>query len=73
MPRISEELRNQIRQSLILKYQQQFGANYMQSFHKNLIPNPVPELAQQFGVSQYAVTQIHTRIKNVGYLTRTLT
>ena len=73
MPRLTDIQKDQIRQSLILCYQQQFGPTYQQCFHKNLSPNPVPALAQQYGVSQYQVQKIHTRIKMVGYMTRPIT
>jgi hypothetical protein len=71
MPRaISDELKAQIRNSLVHEYQQQFGANYAQCFHKNLKPDPVPTIAQQYTVSQSAVKKIHASIKMIGYLTR---
>lgn len=67
---ISDELKAQIRNSLVLEYQQQFGPNYAQYYHKNLKPDPVPALAQQYNVSCSAVKKIHASIKMIGYLTR---
>ena len=72
MPKLTEELEHQIHKMLMFKYQLQFGTEWNQSFHKNLIPSPVQEIAEQLNVSQSAVRRIHAKIKSVGYLLRPL-
>lgn len=70
MPKVSVDLKQQIRQSLLGRYQQQFGANYMQSLHKNLIPSPIEELAQTYNVSKTCVSKIRSDILTLGLMLR---
>jgi hypothetical protein len=72
MPKVSEDLKQQIRQSLYQRYQEQFGANYMAMLHKNLIPSPIEELAQTYTVSKSCVSKIRSEILNLGLMLRPL-
>jgi hypothetical protein len=73
MPKVSDDLKQQIRQSLYLRYQQQFGANYRTMLHKNLIPSPIEELAQTYNVSKGCVSKIRSEILMMGLMLQPLT
>lgn len=70
MPKVSDEVKQQIRQSLLTRYQQQFGVNYLQCLHKNLIPSPIWELAQTYGVSKSCVAKIRSELLMMGLMLR---
>lgn len=70
MPKVSDELKGQIRQSLLQRYQQQFGVNYMQNLHKNLIPSPIEEIAQTYNVSKSCVAKIRSDLLMLGLMLR---
>lgn len=70
MPKVSDEVKEQIRQSLLMRYQQQFGANYMVMLHKNIIPSPIEELAQTYTVSKSCVSKIRSELLTLGLMLR---
>jgi hypothetical protein len=70
MPKVSDEIKQQIRQSLLGRYQRQFGVNYMRSLHKNLIPSPIEEIAQTYNVSKSCVSKIRSEILTLGLMLR---
>ena len=72
MPKVSDEVKQQIRQSLLGRYQQQFGAEYMQNLHKNLIPSPIEEIAQTYRVSKSCVSKIRSDLLMLGLMLQPL-
>jgi hypothetical protein len=70
MPKVSDEVKQQIRQSLLGRYQRQFGVNYMRSLHKNLIPSPIEEIAQTYNVSKSCVAKIRSDLLLIGLVVR---
>lgn len=73
MPKVSDEVKQQIRQSLYQRYQQQFGPTYMTMLHKNLIPSPIEEIANTYNVSKGCVSKIRSEILMMGLMLQPLT
>ena len=65
---MSDEIRAQIRQDLMLAYQAKFGDDYLQHLTKNLRPSPVRAIAERYGVSQKVVAEIKHSIWMLGVL-----
>ena len=72
MPKVSDEVKEQIRQSLLAKFQQQYGVHYMDSLHKNLMPSPIAEIAQRYDVPKNCVIKIRSQLMMLGLMFRRL-